>query len=67
MNLRQVVSRRLRLKWQLQVKLLPYGRVHDAAREDVRKAAIITRAPNERTNKRSEFSENIIDEQDQII
>lgn len=50
MNLGQVVSRRLRLQWQLQVKLLPDRGVHDAAREDVREAAIVTRAPGEQTD-----------------
>lgn len=50
MNLGQVVSRRLRLQWQLQVKLLPDRGVHDATREDVREAAIVTRAPGEQTD-----------------
>lgn len=52
MNLGQVVSRRLRLQWQLQVKLLPHRGVHDAAREDVREAAVVTRAPGEHTDRR---------------
>lgn len=36
---------------QLQVKLLPHGGVHDAAREDVREAAVVARAPGKQMDR----------------
>lgn len=59
MNLGQVVPRRLFLQRQFQVKLLPDGCVHDAAREDVREAAIVTRAPGEQTGRRKNVRRSV--------
>lgn len=50
MHLRQVVPRGLRLQGQLQVQFLCHGGVHDAARQDVREAAVVTGAPAEKND-----------------